>query len=90
MIGLSSYREIPPAPLFTRKEYAGGCPAATQRPFRSQRGVTLADQRKVGSPFEKGGQGDLLFTPPPNPKHLVNMRIRHIFDHSIPRHSSYP
>ena len=28
----------PLAPLFTRKEYAGGYPAAAQRPFRSQRG----------------------------------------------------
>lgn len=31
-------QQIPPAPLFTRKGYAGGCPAATQRPCRSQRG----------------------------------------------------
>lgn len=26
------------SPLCTRKKYAGGCPAATQRPFRSKRG----------------------------------------------------
>lgn len=48
-----------------------------------QRGVTPADQHKAGSPFVKGGQGDFLSTI--NPNHPVNLRIRHILDHSIPR-----
>jgi hypothetical protein len=60
-------------PLCTREEYAGGCPAATQRPIRSQRGtegnfrlgvsfllLTLASLLPTA---QAGELGRLFFTP---------------------------
>jgi hypothetical protein len=40
-------------PLFTRKEYAGGCPAAAQRPSRSKGGLKgdFCGRMKTKSPL---------------------------------------